>query len=135
LAGVRVEDQRVFDDVHRLTLQLVADGVADGLRVDHVDGLADPGHYLDRLHHAAGPGTWLVVEKILEAEETLPPDWPVAGTTGYEFIAALAAVLVDADKAEELDAVYAAATGSGNGFEGDRRDAKLRILCRNLETE
>ncbi|HEV7276264.1 MAG TPA: malto-oligosyltrehalose synthase [Devosiaceae bacterium] len=135
LAGVRVEDEHVFEDVHRLTLRLVADGIADGLRVDHVDGLANPRQYLDRLRRAAGDETWLVVEKILEAEETLPADWPVAGTTGYEFIAAIAAVLVDADKADALEDVYAATAQPAAEFEAERRSAKLQILCHNLETE
>ena len=99
--------------------------LVDALRIDHPDGLADPRGYFQQLHEATG-GAWVVAEKILEGEEVLPQDWPVAGTTGYEFIAALAAVLVDAGKAEELDAVYAAAAGPGNGFEADRRDAKLR---------
>jgi (1->4)-alpha-D-glucan 1-alpha-D-glucosylmutase len=135
LAGVRVEDERVFADVHRLTLRLVEEGVVDGLRVDHVDGLANPRQYLDRLRRAAGEETWLVVEKILEAEEELPADWPVAGTTGYEFIAALAAVLVDAEKAQELDDAYAAAVQPDAGFQAERRRAKFEILCQNLETE
>jgi (1->4)-alpha-D-glucan 1-alpha-D-glucosylmutase len=93
LVGVRVEDEDVFDETHRLILGLVADGRVQGLRIDHVDGLADPAGYLARLREAVGPDTYLVVEKILEGAEQLPADWSVAGTTGYEFIADVAALL------------------------------------------
>ena len=88
LAGIRVEDQSVFDASHALILSQIADGTLDGLRIDHPDGLADPGGYLDKL--AAGvaatgrDGIWTVVEKILEPGETLQNSWKTAGTTGYE---------------------------------------------------
>jgi (1->4)-alpha-D-glucan 1-alpha-D-glucosylmutase len=83
LAGVRVEVPEVFDATHELLLAQVRDGVLDGLRIDHPDGLADPGGYLDRLADATG-GAWVVVEKILEPGEQLPGHWATAGTTGYD---------------------------------------------------
>ncbi|MGH9180426.1 MAG: alpha-amylase family glycosyl hydrolase, partial [Acidimicrobiales bacterium] len=83
LIGLRVEDPLVFEDTHRLVLDMVADGRVDGLRIDHPDGLRDPEGYLVRLAEATG-GAWVVVEKILEPGEELPGAWPVAGTTGYE---------------------------------------------------
>ena len=79
LLAVRVEDPAVFDATHALVLSLLADGTIDGLRIDHPDGLADPAGYLARLREASG-GAWVVVEKILEGTETLPPDWETAGT-------------------------------------------------------
>ena len=82
LIGLRVEDPAVFDDVHRLVLRWVERGLVDGLRVDHPDGLRDPAGYLARLRGAA-PEAWIVVEKILAADEALPAGWPVDGTTGY----------------------------------------------------
>ncbi len=85
LIGLRIEDPVVFDDTHRLILELVADGTIDGLRIDHPDGLTDPAGYLERLASRTG-GAWTVVEKILEAGELLPATWPVAGTTGYDFL-------------------------------------------------
>src|SRR5690606_17930172 len=112
LVGVRVEDPAVFDDVHRLTLELVHAGHVQGLRIDHVDGLADPGAYLRRLRAEVGPDVLLLVEKILGADERLPPDWPVEGTTGYEFIDALADVLPEAGGADFLSRVYEDETGS-----------------------
>ena len=81
LLAVRVEDPAVFDATHALVLSLLADGTIDGLRIDHPDGLADPAGYLARLREASG-GAWVVVEKILEGAETLPPDWETAGSTG-----------------------------------------------------
>jgi hypothetical protein len=87
LVGLRSEDPRVFPDTHALVVGWVRAGVAQGLRIDHVDGLADPEGYLDLLRHAC-PETWIVVEKILGGHERLPARWPVAGTTGYDFLTA-----------------------------------------------
>jgi (1->4)-alpha-D-glucan 1-alpha-D-glucosylmutase len=94
LAGVRVEDETVFDETHGALLRWVADGEVDGLRIDHVDGLADPGGYLRRLRSRIG-GAWLVVEKILAVDEPLPADWPVAGTSGYDALGDICGVFVD----------------------------------------
>jgi (1->4)-alpha-D-glucan 1-alpha-D-glucosylmutase len=95
LAGVRVEDATVFDDTQALALELVHSRAVDGLRVDHVDGLLEPAAYLQRLRAGVGEGWWLVVEKILGADEALPEEWPVAGTTGYEFAAVAGGLFVD----------------------------------------
>ena len=95
LAGVRVEDPEVFDLVHAKVLELVRDGVVDGLRVDHPDGLADPAGYLARLRDAGAERVW--VEKILSPSHPPEPlrDWPVEGTVGYEFLNDAAALFVD----------------------------------------
>ena len=103
LAALRMEDPQVFDEVHRFVLDLVHRGAATGLRVDHVDGLYAPGEYLHRLQtrcaEAAGEAPaepfFIVVEKILGAGEQLSRDWPVAGTTGYEFAAVVNNLFVD----------------------------------------
>ncbi len=115
LAGVRVEDPDVFEATHARALRLVADGEADGLRIDHPDGLADPGGYLARLRSSA-PEAWVVVEKILEPGETLPRDWPVAGTTGYDALHAVTAVLTDPGGEEPLTAAYQRRTGEPTDF-------------------
>ena len=94
LAAVRVEDPVVFRTTHEMVLRCVADGLVTGLRVDHPDGLADPGAYFRRLA-AAAPSAWLVVEKILGADETLPALWPVAGTTGYDALRLASGLFVD----------------------------------------
>ncbi len=135
LAGVRVEDSSVFEDVHGLILDLVRNGHVDGLRIDHVDGLADPKRYLDMLRQAVGPDVFLVVEKILGRGETLPSDWPISGTTGYEFIANLSDVLTDPAGIEVLDRAYSETRGAHFDYEAEERAAKLAMVSKNFETE
>ena len=104
LAGVRQEDPGVFAETHRLAIELVRDGLVDGLRIDHPDGLADPAGYLQRLADAGVEHIW--VEKILSAEshppEQLRRDWPVDGTVGYEFLNDVCALFVDPAGEEAL---------------------------------
>ncbi|MET0843879.1 MAG: malto-oligosyltrehalose synthase [Mycetocola sp.] len=94
LAGIRVEVPWVFAESHAEIVRWVREGLVDGLRVDHPDGLADPGGYLDALQAATG-GTYVLVEKILEGSEQLPPSWAAAGTTGYDALGDIDRVLVD----------------------------------------
>lgn len=112
LIGVRVEDPEVFTATHAKVLELVRDGVVQGLRVDHVDGLADPEGYLRRLRAAAGPHCWVVVEKILARDEHLPTGWPVAGTTGYDALHRVDGVFTDPDGAVELAERFREFTGT-----------------------
>ncbi|MFC5789740.1 malto-oligosyltrehalose synthase [Agromyces tardus] len=113
LAGIRVEDPAVFDASHAEIVRWVQGGLVDGLRVDHPDGLAAPGAYLDRLADATG-GAYVLVEKILEGDEALPPFWRTDGTTGYDALADVDRVLVDPRgeaPLDELDARLRADTG------------------------
>lgn len=135
LAGVRVEDKAVFDDTHRLILELVHSGAVDGLRVDHVDGLADPKGYLELLRQEAGSDCYITVEKILGKGEQIPTDWPISGTTGYEFIAALSEVLVDDDKIALLRKAYEEVVGKPVDMRAELRAAKLLMADRNFEGE
>ena len=135
LVGVRVEDEAVFEDAHRLVLSLVRSGKVDGLRVDHVDGLARPGSYLKRLRAAVGEDPWLLVEKILGEGERLSDDWHGVGTTGYEFIASVADLLVDPRGLEDVEEFHAAFTGAQSGSAANLRAAKELILTRNFEGE
>jgi (1->4)-alpha-D-glucan 1-alpha-D-glucosylmutase len=121
LAGVRVEDPGVFETTHAKVLELVAEGVVDGLRIDHPDGLADPGGYLHRLADRGVRRIW--VEKILEPGEELP-DWPVEGTTGYEFMAEATGLFVDPGGEEPLTALYAELTGERRAFADLAEEAK-----------
>jgi (1->4)-alpha-D-glucan 1-alpha-D-glucosylmutase len=112
LAALRMEDPDVFADTHVRLMEWLRAGVLDGLRVDHPDGLRDPLGYLERLRRAA-PGAWIVVEKILGPGEGLPEDWPVAGTTGYDFANRVLALFVD-------PAAEAAMTETWARFAGDQ---------------
>jgi (1->4)-alpha-D-glucan 1-alpha-D-glucosylmutase len=122
LAGVRVEDPEVFEETHRKVLQLVSEGLIDGLRIDHPDGLADPATYLERLAQRGVELVW--VEKILEAGEELR-DWPVQGTTGYEFANDVTALFVDPRGEPELTDLYATFTGHREPFAEVAAQAKL----------
>ena len=120
LIGVRQEDPEVYDLTHAKILGLVDEGMIDGIRVDHIDGLADPAAYLDRL---AAQVPFVVVEKILEDGERLP-DWPIAGTTGYEFLAVADGVFIDQSAAGAFAAGYRRLTG------GDPDPAALAMACK-----
>ncbi|MFJ3170989.1 malto-oligosyltrehalose synthase [Streptomyces roseus] len=134
LIGVRVEDPEVFAATHAKVLELVRDGVAEGLRIDHVDGLADPEGYLRRLRSAVGDGCWVVVEKILARQERLPPAWPVAGTTGYDALYRVDGVLTDPEGAAELARRYQEFTGSADWRETARAAAR-EVLTGDLAAE
>ncbi|WP_213815018.1 malto-oligosyltrehalose synthase [Glaciihabitans sp. dw_435] len=110
LAGIRVEIPWVFEESHAEIVRWVREGIADGLRVDHPDGLADPGGYLDALAEATG-NTEVWVEKILEGDEQLPSYWATAGTTGYDALADIDRVLVDPGGRASLDGLDARLRG------------------------
>jgi (1->4)-alpha-D-glucan 1-alpha-D-glucosylmutase len=134
LVGLRVEDPAVFVETHGLVLEWIADGSVSGLRIDHPDGLRDPGTYLERLH-AAAPAAWIVVEKILEGDEELPASWPVAGTTGYDFLNLVGGLAVDPAGEEPLTHTYAAFVGDAAGWDEVADQAKLDVLGTVLSAE
>jgi (1->4)-alpha-D-glucan 1-alpha-D-glucosylmutase len=133
LAGLRVEDPAVFDATHAEILRWVAEGMADGIRVDHPDGLRDPGGYFDRLR-AAAPEAWIVVEKILEPGEELPA-WPVAGTTGYDALAEVCGVFVDPSTEAFFDTLQHHLTGAETSWQDQVHAAKLAIATTHLAAE
>ena len=122
LAGVRQEDPEVFEATHGLALRLARDGVVDGLRVDHPDGLADPASYLERLREGGARHVW--VEKILDPGERLR-DWPVEGTVGYEFLNDVAALFVDPDGEGPLTELWLEVSGDSRPFGELAAEAKL----------
>ncbi|MES9519638.1 malto-oligosyltrehalose synthase [Streptomyces capoamus] len=138
LIGLRVEDPEVFEATHRTILRLLAEGVVDGLRIDHPDGLADPDGYLARLDRATG-GRWTVVEKILADGERLPASWPVAGTTGYDALRHVDGLFTDRTGAYELLGRYRAfaapQTDRGGNWEATVRRAAYKVLTHELATE
>ena len=133
LIAVRAEDPDVFEATHQVPLRLAAEGLIDGLRVDHPDGLADPGGYLRRLAGATG-GMWVVVEKILARGEELPA-WDCAGTTGYDALAVVDGLFVDPDGAPRLTEDYVRLTGGKPDFAEVARDAKRGIADATFSAE
>lgn len=135
LVGLRVERASVFDDVHARLLELVAAGDIQGIRIDHVDGLADPTSYLEKLQAATGGSTWLLVEKILGPDENLRADWLADGTTGYEFILSLANLLTDSRGEAAMTAAYDTFLGEQGDYRALALETKRRLLARNLAGE
>ena len=122
LGGLRQEDEEVFEQTHALVLSLVAEGVVDGLRVDHPDGLADPAGYLARLRDRGAARVW--VEKILGPGERLR-EWPVSGTVGYEFLNDACALFVDPDAESTLTRLWEELAGDHRSFAQLALEAKL----------
>jgi (1->4)-alpha-D-glucan 1-alpha-D-glucosylmutase len=118
LVGLRIELPEVFENRSRKTFELVRSGKVTGLRVDHIDGLWDPNCFLKRLQNSTGGGNpfYIVVEKILGREEPLPRDWPVSGTTGYEFLNALNGVFIDRAGLARMEEIYNRRTGNAKPF-------------------
>lgn len=147
LVSVRVEDDAVFDLTHATILGLYREGLVDGLRIDHVDGLADPAAYCRQLRSAldaarpvrppglpSGPA-WLLVEKILADGEALPSDWPVDGTTGYDFMDEVGALLHDPAGADPMAGSWAALSGRRADFETEERIARREMLDRSFTAQ
>ncbi|WP_408993331.1 malto-oligosyltrehalose synthase [Streptomyces sp. 1268] len=138
LIGVRVEHPEVFEDTHAKVLELLRDGVLDGLRIDHPDGLAAPAAYLERLNEATG-GRWTVVEKILTGDEHLPAEWAVAGTTGYDALHRIDGLFTDPSGAAELVGRYREFAGPpgdrGGDWSATVRRAAYRVVTHELAAE
>ncbi|MBF0695841.1 malto-oligosyltrehalose synthase [Actinomyces bowdenii] len=135
LAAIRVEDPEVFAGSHALLLELMDQGVIDALRVDHPDGLADPGGYLNQLAQATG-GAWIAAEKILAPAESLPPAWNVAGTTGYDAAWRIDQLQVDGSGAGHLGALMQELTGEAPAsYEHVVESAKREIITGSLASE
>ncbi len=127
LVGLRMEDQHVFADTHFLVLRWLADDTLDGVRIDHIDGLRDPEQYLRWLQQAQ-PNAWILVEKILESGESLRDSWPIAGTTGYEFMNAIGGLLVDPAGERPLTRFYNEFTGQSADFQSVVLEKKDRVM-------
>ncbi len=134
LAGLRMQDERVFREAHRLVLDWVRRGEIEGLRVDHPDGLRDPQTYFERLR-AAAPEAWIVAEKILEPGERLRESWPVAGTTGYDFLYRAGWLFVDRAAEKTLTECYKEFTGEWADLEEIVRDRKHQVMRESLGSD
>ena len=138
LAGVRQEDEDVFNATHSCLRELVGEGLIDGVRVDHPDGLTDPFGYLTRLRELIGPDTWLIVEKILAADEPLDPPLDIHGTTGYDALREFDGVFVNANAAGalgELAREYSGSTWDADAVAAAEWELKARIANEELAPE
>ena len=154
LAGIRVEDERVFEETHRFVLDLIATGKVDGLRIDHPDGLYDPRRYFQRLQEAvsggpvamvpsgdgppvaaAGLPLYVVAEKILALDEELPVDWQVHGTTGYDFANLVNGLFVDPAGEKAITGLYHRFIGQRSDFEALRYNCKKQIIRLSMSGE
>ncbi len=133
LVGLRMEDEDLFWGAHRLLGDLLAEDGMDGVRIDHIDGLFDPHEYLARLRDLGADRIW--VEKILVPGETLPEGWPVAGTTGYEFLNDAMGVLLYGDGEEALDRIYRRTVPNARSFEESVYRSKSLIIEQTLTSE
>ncbi|HJV52447.1 MAG TPA: malto-oligosyltrehalose synthase [Noviherbaspirillum sp.] len=147
LAGVRVEQDDVFEATHALIFRLYTEGMIDGLRIDHVDGLADPGAYCRKLRHRLEALTaqrphelppapaYLIVEKILAPDEQLRADWRIDGTSGYDFMDRVGALMHAASGEAPLTALWRETTGQEHVFADEVRQARRQLLANNLAGE
>jgi len=126
LVGIRIERAHVFDATHRRILDWVRDGVLDGVRVDHPDGLRDPLQYFTRLRQRA-PDAWIVGEKILEPGEYLRANWPIEGTSGYDFLNVCNVWLIQPEGLKELTQIYGDFTKESTDFAAIAQDKKLNV--------
>jgi (1->4)-alpha-D-glucan 1-alpha-D-glucosylmutase len=141
LAGLRMENEAVFEVTHHFILQLIREGKVDGLRIDHPDGLYNPAQYFRRLQcQQDRPATdstpvYVVIEKILASGERLPEDWPVYGTTGYDFANLVNALFVDPESAAKMDRVYRAFLGHKIDFDSLLYQSKKIVMHSALASE
>lgn len=137
LAGLRMEREDVFVACHRLILQLIEQGKIQGLRLDHADGLYDPVAYYRRLHEhtRACPPLYIIAEKIVADYEYLNRDWPIHGTTGYEFAAVVNGVFIDPTAEADLTRAYTHFSGRSQGFDDIVYRAKKHVMKTSLAGE
>ncbi|SEB60966.1 malto-oligosyltrehalose synthase [Terriglobus roseus] len=134
LIGLRMEREYVFEETHELILYWLDKGVLDGVRIDHPDGLRDPKQYLERLR-ARAPHAWIVAEKILEPGEWLRADWPVQGTSGYDYMNQCNALLVHPDGMRKLTAIYSEFARDSESFHDIAFEKKTKISKETLASD
>ena len=134
LIGLRMENEQVFEDTHNLVLRWLLEGLLDGVRIDHIDGLRDPSAYLQRLNRAA-PRAWIVVEKILQIGERLRDSWPIGGTTGYDFLNRAGGLFVDPAAEAPMTRLYAEFAGQSADFQTIARACKDMVARDVLGSE
>lgn len=135
LICLKMEDQSVFDDYHKFIHELYTEGLIHGLRIDHIDGLYDPREYVDRLRSYFGEDCYIVAEKILEEREDLPYDWPIQGTSGYEFLSHVNQLMTNRDGAHKLLTFYKELVPETINYKTLVRSNKSMILEKHMQGE
>ncbi len=135
LASLRVDDPRVFEATHQLVFRLHDEGLIDGVRIDHIDGLADPALYCARLRQRIGPDAYILVEKILAPEERLPDEWQIDGTTGYDFMEQVSALLHDPAGERPLSELWTQISGRPEDFAAEELQARQDMLSWEFEAQ
>ena len=133
LVSLRMEREEVFEATHKLLFELVEEGLVTGLRIDHPDGLWDPKQYFERLQKRGR--IYVVAEKILTGDEPLPGDWPVDGTTGYDFLNRLNGIFVDQRNEGAMTKLYHDVTGCTEPFEDIVYASKKKVLATSFQSE
>jgi len=135
LICLNIQDDAVFEKYHALIRQLTEEGVFQGLRIDHIDGLFDPSAYLNKLRGQAGSDTYIIAEKILAENEDLPTQWPIQGTTGYEFLAVVNNLFTNSSAEEPFNAFYTEITGEEKSVHDQLLSKKSEILHGHMAGE
>jgi (1->4)-alpha-D-glucan 1-alpha-D-glucosylmutase len=134
LISLRVEDEHVLNYTHGLIFDLMKKRVVTGVRIDHIDGLYDPAGYLQKVREKA-PANYIIVEKILNFQEDLPPAWPVQGTTGYDFSNYVNELFCQKENAPAFSRIYAGITGFKNSYEEVERDNKKLMIQEEMASD
>ena len=134
LISLRVEDEHVLNYTHGLIFDLIGKGMVTGIRIDHVDGLYDPASYLQKMREKA-PANYIIVEKILNLQEDLPPAWPVQGTTGYDFANYVNELFCQKENKRAFTRIYASITGLKNSYEDIVRYNKNLIIQEDMASD
>ncbi|SDD81369.1 4-alpha-glucanotransferase/malto-oligosyltrehalose synthase,TIGR02401 [Dyadobacter soli] len=135
LICLNIQDDAVFEKYHELISQLTAEGLFQGLRIDHIDGLFDPAAYLNKLREETGHETYIIVEKILGEDEELPALWPIEGTTGYEFLAIVNNLFTNKSAEEAFSAFFTELTGNDKPVKAQLLSKKSEILYGHMAGE
>jgi (1->4)-alpha-D-glucan 1-alpha-D-glucosylmutase len=139
LVSLRMEDEETFEAIHALPARLYAEGLIEGVRVDHIDGLSDPARYCHRLRRRLDPAMpsrpYLVVEKILMRGESLPTDWGCDGTTGYDFMDQVSALQHDGEGDHPLVSAWARLSGRPADFAAEEQAARREIVARSFSAQ
>lgn len=134
LIGLCIEQPDAFEYVHKNIFQMLENKQLDGLRIDHIDGLRSPADYLDKLRNKA-PDTWIVVEKILGPAESIPQNWSIQGTTGYDFLNLVNGLFVNPAAKKPLSYLYRQITGENRRYKEMLYKKKLLLLEKNFAGE